>query len=1332
MLGVFATRGSVDEARGGRVQTLEKSASLLEWFFFDWITPLMHVGFKRRLDDLDLWELFRSDQVATVARQAAHHDHLTSAAHGVIEVCRRTTLKQLQYTVLGTLLTYSAPYFLSLLLEHVEQPTVQSLSRVWLYVLGLFLSMVLGSICTQQSSFTGQHLKLRSRAILAHRLLEKQLRRRLPKAMATSPSSDSGTEAKKTNDGGDGDDDSDEKMATATKNLFEIDVETMSDAFQHLCTRIGGLLQMALAIALLVHLIGTATIAGIGAMLVFFGITRGLARLSPLIYGHLSAVTERRVARVAEALCSMRIIKLLSWEPQFAAQIADARDTEMHVLWRRQLMRTAIFIFSRGNATMATCMALGWYTLVQRQQLTAAAAFTSLLVFDMMKERVAQLLTTPCWIMDFRTSNRRITAFLGLPDAPPAYEHIDQDRRDNANRVGFVDAAFCWPANGTLPPGQAGQGGETEWSGFALADLNVAFKPREFNVISGPSGSGKTSLLLALIGEMPRIRGRIYLPKAPKHSQVSGMRTSNVALAAQSVWLQTATVRENILFGQPWVEQRYRQVLHACALDRDLDMLEMGDRTVVGEKGVTIGESLRQRIALARAVYSSAEVILLDDCLTALDITTARHVVEHCLLGPPMHNRTRIMVTKDFGVFARAASFAVGLQEGRVVATGEPASVMALSLLSADPSLAATSHAADEQPGRKRELTAFSGDTPSPYGDLISLTDYDEGHGKDTGRDAARKGAFATYFGMGGGYTRWKYIAAIYLVVQLAMLAQNYWLLLWTEAQPAPDAVPFYYWIYAGLSSGAVVVIGVPMLLVYLAGFHASRTLHRDLIDRLCHATMAFIDELMLGRMMEVVRDDLHIVDRVLPLHLTMFLLNFSSMLFQLLIISFAIPLFLPVGLVIAIMHAFSVRFFLRASYSLQHLRSRSEAQFHVDMNEIASGAATIRASGLQRWFSTKGNAQIDTMNRSAYLHSACGHWIISRLEWTSALITAVTAVLLLYSAHHFHAAFIGFTLMYAMSFTNSVSGTINNYSQIESSMNSMERLGEYLAIEQESDVDSEVYTPPERWPQSGRIDIKNLIVSYAKSHIPALQDVSLSIRPGERVGIACPCGWLGAGKTTLAAALFRLIKPSSGRIIIDGVDIGKISLQDLRSQLTIIPEDPGLFAGTLRSNLDPFSMHDDASIWNALHRSRLVSKEASTDKRSRFEHLDIDVEEHGANFTSEERRLLGIARALLQNNRIVIMDESATYINLDTEAKIQMIIREEFAQSTLLRIAHRMRTVIDYDRVMVLDGGRLVEFDAPAQLLRRPDSLFRQLCEASGELGALMAMARCHLGSTA
>ncbi|KAI9598517.1 P-loop containing nucleoside triphosphate hydrolase protein [Syncephalis fuscata] len=1334
MLGVFATRGAVNEARAGRVQTLEKSASFLEWLFFDWITPLMQIGFKRRLDDLDLWEIPSNAQVINIAKKHAkqNHNDRSSAAHDVIALCRKTIFKQLQYTVLGSLLMYAAPYFLSLLLEHVERPTTASTSKAWLYVLGLFFSMVFSSICNQQSSFIGQHLKLRSRALLSHKILEKYLHRRLPvgkRAGKTAADSNETTiEDDKVADESDTEN-MDQKLYN-THNLFEMDVQTISEAFKTLHTRIGGVVQVVLAVILLSKLIGTAILAGIFAILVTFGIVRILDKLSRLAYGSLPDTTERRVSAVGEVLNSIRIIKLLSWESQFLTQVADVRNTEMKYLWRRQLLHTIIFVLSRGTSIAGTCTAIGFYTFVLGQPLTATVAFTSLLIFYMMKDVMLQLLNTPCWIMDFRFSNRRITTFLALPNAPPKYENVDQDTRNHANWLGFSDASFCWPTNGSASD-HAVEASPTEWSGFVLSDLNVAFKTKEFNVISGPSGSGKTSLLLALIGEMPRIRGKIYWPKTLKTGMANDTKTTNIALITQSVWLQTMSIRDNILFSQPLIEQRYRQVLHACALERDIEMLEMGDRTLVGSQGVTITKSLKQRIALARAVYSSAEYIFMDNCLDALDISTAKHVMEHCLLGPPMCDRTRIMVTNNFGAFARGATYAVALHEGRVIATGEPASVMALSLLSPaskSNDISTVKVDSDFKSGKKDDFASFNGRDASPFGDLISLTDYDDVSNKNSSENITKQGVYTTYFNLSGGCTRWKYIAIVYALVQIAMVGQNYWLLLWTDDHSEDKDVAFYFWIYVLLSGVVVILVGFPVLLVYLTGFYASQTLHQSFMDNLCYATMTFLDELMIGHMMERVKNDFSIVDRALPSHLAMFLLNLSSMIVQLLVISVAIPVFLPLGIIIAIMHAFSVRFFLRTSHHLRNLESQSKAQFYMMANEIASGVAIIRTSGLRQSFLTKGNAQIDTMNRSAYLRSACSHWVISRLEWTSALVTLITASLLLYSPHHFNAALVGFILTYAMTFTSSISHTVNNYSQIESDMTSVERVSEYLNIEQESSSSGEVYAPPEEWPQSGKIEIRNLVVRYPKSQIPALQDISLSIRPGERVGIV---GRASSGKTTLAAALFRLIKASSGRIIIDGVDVSKIGLKDLRSRLTIIPEDPGLFSGTLRSNLDPFSMHDDASIWNAVHRSRLISKETSGERRSRLEHLDVTVAENGSNFTSDERRLLGIARALLNNNRIIIMDESATFINLDTEAKIQMIVREEFPHATLLRIAHRMRTVIDYDRVMVLDGGRLVEFDEPAQLLRRPDSLFRQLCEASGELGALMAMARCHLGST-
>ncbi|RKP05201.1 P-loop containing nucleoside triphosphate hydrolase protein [Thamnocephalis sphaerospora] len=366
--------------------------------------------------------------------------------------------------------------------------------------------------------------------------------------------------------------------------------------------------------------------------------------------------------------------------------------------------------------------------------------------------------------------------------------------------------------------------------------------------------------------------------------------------------------------------------------------------------------------------------------------------------------------------------------------------------------------------------------------------------------------------------------------------------------------------------------------------------------------------------------------------------------------------------------------------------------------------------------------AHIDAMNRPWYLLLTANQWLFCRIDWVSAIATLGCCVILLLQRDVVSAGAAGFALVYALAFADNVGWAIRNFSRIEIVMNGIERIREYTEIEQEAPAIIEDSRPPVEWPQHGAIHVERLSVQYTPNASPTLQNLSLDVQPGERIGIV---GRSGAGKSTLSAALFRFLEASSGRIIIDGIDISTIGLYDLRSRLAIIPQDPGLFSGTVRSNLDPFGENHDADIWDALRRCHLVEQDMWADHITNIKSLDMPVADHGSNFSHGQRQLLAMARALLRHSKVIIMDEATASIDFETDAKIQKTIRESFRDSTLLCIAHRLRTVIDCDRVLVLDAGRLVEYDKPSALILRRNGTFRRLCERSGEFDVLLSMAQ-------
>ncbi|KAJ2784237.1 hypothetical protein H4R18_001225 [Coemansia javaensis] len=923
---------------------------------------------------------------------------------------------------------------------------------------------------------------------------------------------------------------------------------------------------------------------------------------------------------------------------------------------------------------------------------------------------------------------------------------------------------------------------------FALRDISLRFPAGQLSVVAGPTGAGKSSLLAALIGELTLVQGHVILPTADaldldgaEHREIielagQGTVMTDVAYVAQEAWLRNATIRDNILFGERYDCERYEETLRMCALKPDLRVLAAGDQTEIGERGITLSGGQKQRVALARAVYSSRRILLIDDCLSAVDAHTGKHILHECLASasPLMRGRTRVLVTHHISACLPHCAFVAVLGAGRVVLSGAPADLQraragrsladVLSLehspeppqpedSSADPCLdeagdCSSAGVADPKPedayNAERQLrrAELGPDAAAAEGLLVDDEEREEGY--------VRPEVWLQYMRMCGGWWFWATVAGFVVMTRLSNIAQSYWVRIWMSAASAPggSARGIAFWLagYSLLEMASSVIYMAAWLVELVGSIRAARAYHERLFERVVNAVPRFFDKTPIGRVISRFSRDMRTIDGTiigLVVSLGMQLVQVASVF---VIISSVVPPFVVIALAMTAAYAMLAIYYLNATRELKRLDSISMSPLLSLFSELITGVESIRAFGAQNQYTKEAMNRVNVHNRPYYLMWGANRWLCTRIEFSGCVVSFSTAVLIILGLDSIDAGLAGFVLMYAMSFSDYMLWFIRNYSDCEISMNSVERVNQYLVLDQEAPAQAPPgAAPPPGWPASGRVEVRDLTVEYVPG-APVLRGVSFSVAHGERIGVV---GRTGAGKSTLSLALLRFIEAAQGSIVVDGVDVARIGLEDLRRNVTIIPQDPVLFNGTIRFNLDPFDEYPDALLWDALTRTCLAqpqqpaddggssssvsssSKAAAADAAgptmsSVFASLDAEIKENGKNLSLGQRQLVALARALVRRSRLIIMDEATASVDFDTDARIQRTIRgSEFGDSTLFCIAHRLRTVIDYDRVLVLDKGAVVEFDTPHALLRNRDGVFRSMCEKTGELGRLAAAAQ-------
>ncbi|KAG6872989.1 hypothetical protein C0995_004365 [Termitomyces sp. Mi166 len=805
-----------------------------------------------------------------------------------------------------------------------------------------------------------------------------------------------------------------------------------------------------------------------------------------------------------------------------------------------------------------------------------------------------------------------------------------------------------------------------------------------------------------------------FIPSSPD-SWFNLPRSGGAAYAAQESWVLNATIKDNILFGAPFDEQRYNKVVYQCALARDLELLQAGDLTEVGEKGLTLSGGQKARLTLARAVYSSAEILLLDDVLAALDVHTAKWIVNKCFLGDLVQGRTVLLVTHNVAMVGPISDFVVSLgSDGRILSQGSISDAVAKN------------STLEAEIAREKEIEEKAEVVDTDEQEQEKVRERKEAKGKLVIEEESGKGhlsgdSFKMYlFALGGKH--WVFFWTIFtvtIVLECVFDVLQPWILgAWASEysrHPLEEINTAFYLLGYILLMGLMLALYVGAGAVFTLGaLRASESLHRKLIETVLSATFRWLDKTPTSRIITRVTQDISAVDTVIPeLFVHMFELFFTITVRFLAVLVytptvglFAIIIFVVGGLVGNV--------YMKSQLSVKREMSKAKAPVMAHFGASIEGITSIRAYGAQNAVLAKSLSLVDDYSRASRVFSNFARWIAVRVDALGGVFAALLGIYYVYfNSAGVSASNSGFTLALAVGFGRMVLGFVQFLNMFEVNGNSLERLQEYMVIEREP-TPQPSGVPPAHWPSSGALRVKDLTASYVPEGPDALHGLSFHVKAGERIGVV---GRTGSGKSTLTLSLLRCIL-TKGEVFYDGLRASDINLDALREKVTIIPQVPELLSGTLRRNLDPFDQFDDVTLNAVLRDAGLYSLQDEEDT-SRIT-LDSAISRGGSNLSVGQRQIIALARAMVRDSKLLILDE-----DYKTDAVIQASLRTKLSKDvTVITVAHRLQTIMDTDRIMVLDAGNIVEFDTPYVLLQKDDGVLRTLVDESGDREALYAAA--------
>ncbi|XP_042479353.1 ABC transporter C family member 3-like isoform X3 [Macadamia integrifolia] len=1158
--------------------------------------PLLALGYNKTLDLEDVPQLSDCDnakEVFTCFKNKLEYDGNGSSNGEVntfklVKALILSTWKEILWTTLlaivCTLTAYVGPYLIGVFVDYLKSP-LQPKHKGYVLVLIFFLSKLIRCLSDRHLFFQLRKMGIRIRAALFAIIYKKGLR--------LSSQSKLG------------------HTSGENINLMSVDVERIGffSWYLHDIWRVP--VQVVLALLLLYSKLGLASLVAFVTTLILMLANVPLGKLQEEFQGILMDSKDRRMKVTSEALRNMRILKLQGWEMKLLQTIIEIRNFETK--WLKKLLYTsAITSFVFLSAPMFVSIVTFGFCVLMGIPLDSGKILSALATFEILKGPIYNLPDTIFMVVQTKVSLDRIASFLRLDDLHPnIVQKLPRDVVEDA--IEIVEGNFSWDLNSP---------------NLTLKDINFRVHYGLRVAICGSIGSGKSSLLSCILGEVPKVSGSIKL-------------NGTKAYVAQSPWIQSGKIVDNILFGKKMDTERYEMILEACSLKKDLELCAFGDQTIIGDMGINLSGGQKQRIQLARALYHDADIYLLDDPFSAVDVYTGTHIFKECLLGI-LSSKTVIYVTHQVE-FLPSADLILVMRDGKITQAGKYEEILnsgtdfmelvgahkkaLVDLNSFEHEVVSDNLISDGEDGNMCHSETFIQNDEERESQTYKTEKLVGTEGQLIQEEKREKGgvSFSVY---------WKYLTTAYkgtfvlliflvqILFQLLLIGSNYWIVLATPI--SGDVTPHVrgstlIYVYATLTLGCFLCVLTRSMLVVTVGYKTATLFFKKMHLCIFRAPLSFVDSTPSGRILNRASIDQSALDTSIPRQFEELLISIIEIVGTSLIMS---------------------------QVSWQML--------------IVFIPMIVTCIWYQQYY-------ISTARELSRMFGVCQAPIIQ----------------------HFGESIIGST-------------TIRCFDQEERFMQTNLKLVDGFSRPNEPPLLIEENKPDREWPSQGKIDIIDLKVQYTP-HLPlVLQGISCTFPGGMKIGIV---GRTGSGKSTLVHALFRVLEPVAGQIWIDGIDISKIGLHDLRSRLSIIPQDPIMFEGTLRSNLDPFEKYTDEQIWEVLDRCQL-----GDEIRKKEEKLDSTVNENGENWSMGQRQLVCLARVLLKRTKVLILDEATASMDTATDYLIQQTLRKHFSGFTVITIAHRLTSVLDSDRVLFLDNGVVLEYDSPAKLLDIKSSSFTKL----------------------
>ncbi|XP_054066672.1 multidrug resistance-associated protein 1 isoform X1 [Rissa tridactyla] len=1300
-------------------QCPEASSSFLSKITYWWFSGLVWKGCQQSLGVDDLWPVRKEDSAEEIVACAEREwkkcrsrtqQKMESATFkkgqksetGIAESEETEVLLQSEYSQSGPLLKafwsmfgtyfllstaclvicdvflFSVPKLLSLFLEFIEDEEAPSWHG-YFYAFAMFLLACLQTLFEQRYMYMCLVLGLRLKTAVTGLVYRKIL------VMSNAS----------------------RKAATVGEivNLVSVDVQKLMDLIIYFNGTWLAPIRIIICFIFLWQLLGPSALASIAVFFFLlplnFMITKKRSQFQETQMKH----KDERAKLTNTILSDIKVIKLYGWEKTFMEKVLGIRKQELQALKRSQILFSASLASFHSSTFLIAFVMFAVYTLVDNTHvLDAQKAFVSLTLINILNTAHSFLPFSINAAVQAKVSLNRLAAFLNLEELNP--ESLSRNTSDCVQASIIIrNGTFCWSK-------------ETS----CLRSIDLTVPQGSLLAVVGQVGAGKSSLLSALLGELEKTDGCVTVK-------------GTAAYVPQQAWIQNASVEDNILFGKEMDETWFNRVIDACALQPDLECFPAGRKSEIGEKGINISGGQKQRVNLARAVYQKASIYLLDDPLSSVDAHVGQHIFEH-VLGPKglLKDKTRVLVTHTINILPQVDNI-VFLVDGTISEIGSYQALLERNGAFAEflhshitaeekagtgfPAVGDTRFIITSRNGPSQEKFSSDSSVKSsameretiPVSQDCTTAAATKGRltkGEKTQHGRVNASIYAAYL-KATGLPLCVYIILLFTCQQAVSFSRGYWLSIWTD-DPVHNGTQQHtemrVGVFCALGVVQALVRFVSIAAVLLGGVLASHKLFLQLLRNVARSPMVFFEQTPIGNLLNRFSREMDAIDSVIPDKVKS-LLGFLFNLMEIyLVIIVATPKAAMAIVPLTVLYAAIQHFYVITSCQLRRIEAASRSPIYSHISETFQGSSVIRAYKDQERFILKSNFLVDENQRICFPGAVADRWLATNLEFLGNGIVLFAALFAAMGRTHLSPGTAGFSVSYALQITGVLNWMVRSWTEIENNIVSVERVREYLRTPKEAPWTLNGKLQDQVWLTEGRIEFRNYSLRYRPNLELALKRVNLTINGQEKIGIT---GRTGAGKSTLAVGLLRLVEAAEGAILIDGLDIAQLGLHDLRTKIAVIPQDPVLFSGSLRMNLDPLNRYTDTDIWTALELTQLKNFVADLPDQ-----LESKCTDQGENLSTGQKQLVCLARALLWKAKILILDEATAAVDLETDLQIQSALKTHFRDSTVLTIAHRINNLMDCDRILVLENGQIAEFDTLENLIAQK-GLFYRLMEESG-----------------